>query len=54
MGITYLMGTRALGVLLHTRKDNIETELEEIVCATVVWTEIDLIKTVSYRRVNQP
>ena len=43
-----------LGYLARMHEGNIKVEREGIACATVVWAEIDLIKTESYRRVNQP
>jgi hypothetical protein len=41
----YLRGCRTVGVLVDMRDDNIKMELEKIAHATVVWTEINLIKT---------
>ena len=38
------MGRRRVGVLVDIQEGNIKVELEEIDCATVVWTEINVIK----------
>jgi hypothetical protein len=40
-----MRGFRAVGVFVDMREDNIKRELEEIAHETVVWTEINLIKT---------
>jgi hypothetical protein len=40
----YLLGRRTVGVFVDMRDGNIKVELEEIACATVVWTEINVIK----------
>ena len=41
----YVRGCRAVGILVVMRENNIKMELEEIAHVTVVWTQINLIKT---------
>jgi hypothetical protein len=39
-----MMGRRTVGVLVDMWDGNIKVELEGIACATVVWTEMNVIK----------
>jgi hypothetical protein len=41
----YLRGCRAVGLIVYMREDIIKMEFEDVACATVVWTEIKLMKT---------